>query len=130
MDYKEFVTKVFACNQVKKITDNEFILILPTKYRFAESRTRINVLVKEKTIVLNDMGNTIKHLKSYYSDIEKYQKAIEYICKIEDITFKNDVFEIEINQNGEMERDLFGFVHSLHLIANIKTLDKANNDNF
>jgi len=130
MNYKEFVTKIFASNEIKKINENEFIFILPTKYRFAENRTRIKVLIKDSLISLNDMGNTMQYLKSYYSDVEKYQNAINYICKIEDIKFKENIFEKNFYQTNEFERNFFDFIHALHLIANIKTVDKANDDNY
>ena len=126
MDYKQFITSIFGSIKVATEDDNSFIVILPTKYRFADNCTRFKITTVDNNVIISDRGNTLSYLKDIFVDLEKHDKEIKNICKINDIEIKNGAFEKNLSNLNNLERDFFNFVNTMYLLANLGELEEQD----
>lgn len=126
MDYKEFISNIFGSIKIVTEDDNNFIIIVPTKYRFSDNSTRFKITMIDNNVIINDRGNTLQYLKDIYVETENYAEQIKNICKINDIEIKNGAFEKNLSNLNCLERDFFNFINTMYLIANIDALNRKN----
>ena len=123
MDYKEFISNIFGSIKIVTEDENSFIIIVPTKYRFSDNSTRFKITIIDNNVIISDRGNTLQYLKDIYVETENYAEQIKNICRINDIEIKNGVFEKNLSNLNNLERDFFNFINTMYLIANINALD-------